>query len=132
MRYTADTGFFIKLSQDDKKAQSIWKEIREGKGRLIIPAPVIAETAKNVMVRGKQGYLAPFYNALESSTKITVVDTTFDLARHAGKLAYSYNISAVDGCVLATAIATGYDTVITTDTYFRRAKKEHKIKLIEL
>lgn len=131
MKYTADTGFLIELSNANPKALDVWKEITKDKGKLIIPAPVIVEAAKRLLQKGKNAELQQMLLAVTASEKFGVCDLTFELAKDAGRLACAYNISAVDGCVLATAIATGFNVVLTTDTAFRRAKKDGKIDLVE-
>lgn len=132
MKYTADTGFFIRLSQGDKRAQEIWKEICEGKGRLLIPAPVLVETTRDALRKGKKEQVELLYNSIKLSSKLFVADLTAELARSAGILAFTYGISSTDGCVLSTAIVSDFKTVLTTDTHFRKAKKEGKIELVEL
>lgn len=131
MKYTADTGFFIKLAQLDQRALKIWQEIIEGKARLIIPAPVIVETTKYALQKGKNNELQKLFDSIGASQKVAVMDLSFDLARKAGALAFAYNLSATDGSVLATAEATGFDKLLTSDTGFRRARKDGKVQIVE-
>ncbi|MBI4450793.1 type II toxin-antitoxin system VapC family toxin [Candidatus Woesearchaeota archaeon] len=132
MKYTADTGFFIRLSESHPKALEIWGSIRDGKGRLIIPAMVLAEMTRLLLMKGQSAALEKMITAIDFSSKCTVCDLTAGLAKDGGTLAQCYGVSAVDGTVLATAIATGHDVVLTSDTLFRRVGKDRKVTAIEL
>lgn len=130
MKYTADTWFFIQLSKGVQKSVEIWKDIKLGKARLIVPTIVIVEVKKRLLGYGISKYSEELIDELEASQKISIVDLTLDIAKEAGKLGYTYNCTTSDAVILATAIETGYINLLTDDKHFLQAEKQGKIKII--
>lgn len=129
MNYTADTWFFLKLiGEENEKARQIWKEITEGKGRLVVPTVVIAELSKKLLNRNFSNELQELMIELERSEKIHIADLTTKTALFAGKLGSSYNMPAFDSVILATAISTGHTNVLADDEHFALAVKNNQIK----
>ena len=131
MRYTADTYFFIKLSESVPKALALWQEIVEGKGRLAIPTVVLVELKNRLLKRNLQKEAEELIRVFEDSSKIVLIPLTTDLAKKAGNLSYTYNMTNFDAVVLATAIETGYKNVLTSDPSFLRASKHGLIHLAQ-
>ena len=129
MRLTADTSFFIRLSESAPKAISIWEDIVEGKNRLVIPTVVIVELKNRFHRKGLHKEADELVSTFEHSTKITILPLTLDLAKKAGKLAFTYSLTPFDSVVLASAIETGYETMLTSDPLFVRPQKEDQIKI---
>lgn len=130
MNYSADTWFFLELSKKNAKAQRIWKEVTEGKGRLVVSTIVVAETIKKFLKRNVKKPLFDFMLGLRTTEKIHVVNVSSTIAQEAGKLGYTFNIPIVDAIILSTAILTGHDKILTKDMHFRSAEKQKKIKII--
>ncbi|MBI2541692.1 PIN domain-containing protein [Candidatus Woesearchaeota archaeon] len=131
MRHTADTYFFIKLSESAPKALALWQEIIEGKGRLVIPTLVLVELKNRLLKRNLQKEADELVSTFEDSGKIILVPLTTDLAKKAGSLSYTYNMTNFDAVVLATAVETGYKNVLTSDPSFIRASKHGLINLTQ-
>ena len=131
MRHTADTYFFIKLSESVPKALALWQEIVEGKGRLAIPTVVLVELKNRLLKRNLQKEAEELIRVFEDSSKIVLIPLTTDLAKKAGNLSYTYNMTNFDAVVLATAIETGYKNVLTSDPSFLRASKHGLIHLAQ-
>ncbi len=131
MRHTADTYFFIKLSESVPKALALWQEIVEGKGRLVIPTVVLVELKNRLLKRNLQKEAEELIRVFEDSSKIVLIPLTTDLAKKAGNLSYTYNMTNFDAVVLATAIETGYKNVLTSDPSFLRASKHGLIHLAQ-
>lgn len=130
MNYTADTWFFLKLiGEENEKARQIWKEITEGKGRLVVPTVVIAELSKKLLNRNFSKELQELMVEFGRSEKIHIADLTAKMALFAGKLGSSYNMPAFDSVVLATAISTGHNTVLADDRHFALAVKSNQIRM---
>lgn len=131
MNYTADTWFFVQLIEEKKeKAKSIWTEIKEGKGRLIVPTVVIVEMSKRLLKKNLGEELNDFLMGLEKSEKIFVVELTSKIAAMAGKLGNSYDLKIADSVILATAIYTDYTNIITDDEHFTMPAKHGKIRVV--
>jgi len=130
MKYTADSWFFIQLSEGNQKAVRIWQEILDGKGRIVIPATVIVEIKRRFLKRNLGHFVEELLDEFYKSTKVFNVDLTVDLASKAGGLGFTYNIPPFDSVVLATAIETGFINVITGDKHFIPAHKEGKINMV--
>jgi len=131
MKYTADSWFFIQLSKGTQKFIEIWKDIKLGKGRLIVPTIVIVEVKKRLLGYGLSKYAEELADELEASQKISIVDLTLDIAKEAGRLGYTYNCTTADAVILATAIDTGYINLLTDDKHhFIQAEKQGKIRII--
>ena len=130
MNYSADTWFFIQLSEDAEKALRIWKEIIEGKGRLVVSSIVIAETVKLLLRKNMKKGLNDFMIAFRTSDKIRVVDVTKLIAEEAGKISYSHNIPITDAIIAVTAVLTNHRNILSKDSDYRRLEKDGKIKRV--
>lgn len=131
MKYTADTYFFIKLSESVPKALALWHELVEGKGKLAIPTVVLVELKNRFLKRNLQKEADELVSTFEDSSKIVLIPLTTDLAKKAGNLSYTYNMTNFDAVVLATAIETGYKNILTSDPSFLRASKHGLIQLTQ-
>jgi len=130
MRYCADTWFFIQLANGHPKALEIWKEIKDGKGRLAVSTVVIAETIKQLLRKNLQKDLESLSNAFGTSEKITVVDVTNEIANEAGKFSYSQDMPIIDGIIQATAISMNYPNILTNDEHYKPAERQKLIKRV--
>jgi len=128
MNYSADTWFFIQLSEGSQKAEEIWKEIIEGKGRLVVSSIVIAETVKVLLRKNLKKRLNDFMIAFRSSDKINVVDVTKLIAEEAGRISYSYNIPITDAIITVTAILTDHCNILSKDSHYDILEKDEKIR----
>lgn len=130
MKYTADTWFFIQLSSGASRARDIWSEITSGKSRLVVPTIVLVELKKRLLRRGLTTYAEELINELEASQKISLVDLTVSLAKEAGTLGNIYTCTTPDAVILATAIMTGFTSVLTDDVHFVAAERQGKINIV--
>ena len=130
MKYCADTWFFIQIAIKHPKALDIWKEITEGKGRLVVSTIVVAETVKQLLMKNKEKELEAFLEAFRSSEKIIVIDVNREIAEKAGRYSFSYKIPTTDGVILATAILTEHTNILSEDVHYRVAEKQKKIKRV--
>lgn len=130
MRYCADTWFFLQLSNNHPKALEIWKEIKEGKGRLAVSTVVIAETVKHLLRKNLKRDLESLSHAFNTSEKITIVDVTKKIAEEGGKFSYSQDMPVIDGIIQATAISMDYTNILSDDEHYKIAEKRKLIKRI--
>lgn len=132
MNYTADTSFFMKLSEGSEKAVTIWKDIRYGKSRLAIPTAVIVELKKGYMKRNLQREADEIINELEISPRVTLVPLTTDRAKRAADMGYAYNLTSMDAIVAATAVDTSFTALLTSDAVFLRLNKDKKLDVVNV
>ncbi len=130
MRYTADSWFFVKISEKNPKALNLWEEITTGKGRLVVPTVVIAEIEKRFLKRNLNQLFEEFLSQMENSEKIFIVGLTLEIAKEAGKLGNTYNLSTIDSIILATAKLTEFTELISDDEHFILAEKNNLIKRV--
>ena len=130
MKYCADTWFFIQLAEQHPKAIDIWKEIKEGKGRLVVSTVVIAETVKQLLRKNLSKDIDLLSQAFKTSEKVRVIDVTKEIAEDGGRYAYSQNMSTIDGIIQATAIKTDYRDILSNDEHYKQAEKRKSIKRI--
>ena len=130
MKYTADSWFFIQLSKRSEQAAKIWHEIKTGKGRLVVPTIVLVEVKKRLLSFGLNKFADELIDEMEASHKISIIDLTIDIAKEAGRFGNTYNCTTPDAVILATAIETGYTSLITNDEHFIPPEKQGKIKII--
>src|SRR3989338_3432602 len=130
MKYTADSWFFIQLSKRSEHAAKIWHELKAGKGRLVVPTIVIVEVKKRLLSYGLNKFADELMDEMEASNKISIIDLTVDIAKEAGRLGNTYNCTTPDAVILATALETGYTSLITNDEHFLSPEKQGKIKII--
>ena len=131
MMYTADTSFFIRLSEELPKAVAVWHEVVEGKSRLAVPTIVLVELKNRMLKRDMQKEAEELITTFEESSKITLVPLTADLAKKAGSLSYTYNMTNFDSVILATAVETEYKNVLSSDPSFVNATKQGLIHLMQ-
>ena len=131
MMYTADTSFFIRLSEELPKAVAVWHEVVEGKSRLAVPTIVLVELKNRMLKRDMQKEAEELINTFEESSKITLVPLTAELAKKAGSLSYTYNMTNFDSVILATAVETEYKNVLSSDPSFVKATKQGLIHLMQ-
>ena len=108
----------------------IWNEIKEGKGRLIVPSIVIAEIVRLFLKNNRNKELDSFLGGINNTDKIRIIGLTKDIAELAGRLSYSYNMPMSDSVILSTAILIDHNNIITDDPHFKLAEKQNKIKRI--
>ena len=131
MMYTADTSFFIRLSEELPKAVAVWDDIVEGKSRLAIPTVVLVELKNRLLKRNLQKEAEELISSFEESSRITLIPLTTELAKRAGGLSYTYNMTNFDSVILATAVETEYKNVLTSDPSFLKASKQGLIHLTQ-
>ncbi len=130
MNYSADTWFFLQLANKHPKAIAIWKEIIEGKGRLLVSTVVIAETVKRFFMKNLKKELEGLLINLKNSEKVLVAEVTAEIANDAGKYAYSYDMTIVDGIILSTALKMNYKNIISIDEHYKHAEKQELVKRV--
>ncbi|MBI2543199.1 MAG: PIN domain-containing protein [Candidatus Aenigmarchaeota archaeon] len=130
MNYSADTWFFLQLVNKHSKAIAIWKEIIEDKSRLLVSTVVIAETVKRFLMKNLKKELEDLLVNLKNSEKILIAEVTTEIANDAGKYAYSYGMTVVDGIILSTALKMDYKNIISIDEHFEQAEKQKLMKRI--
>ena len=132
MKQTADTSFFIRVSEGITKAIEIWGDITDGKSRLVIPTVVLVELKNRFLKLGLSEKIEKLLATFEHSGRITLAPLTTDLAKKAGSLSYTYNMTNFDAVILATAIETEHKSVLTSDPFFLKPAKDGLIDVIKL
>ena len=130
MNYCADTWFFLQIANQHPKAIAVWKEVKEGKGRLVVSTIVIAETIKQLLRKNLNKYIDPLSEAFGTSDKIILIDVTKEIAEDAGRYAYGQDMPTVDGVILSTAIKTDHTNVLSNDEHYKTAEKQKLVKRI--
>jgi predicted nucleic acid-binding protein len=129
MKFTADSWFFIQLNNRVEKAMKIWREVKEGKSKLVVPTVVLVEITK-FLKSNQSRDVNELISALNRSDKIIISELTPEIAILAGKFGNSYNIPVIDSIILATAVITEFNNLLSADNHFLRAEQEGKIKRI--
>ncbi len=132
MNCTADTSFFMRLSEGSEKAARLWEDITQGKSRLIVPTAVLVELKKQYAKKGMQKEADELISAFERSSRITILPLTTELAKKAGNISYTYNLTNFDAVIITTAIETGFVAIPTSDPLFLRAQKDEKITVVPM
>jgi len=70
VKYCTDTWFFLQIANQHPKAIDIWKEIKEGKCRLVVSTVVIAETIKQLLRKNLNKHIDSLSEAFRTSNKI--------------------------------------------------------------
>ena len=130
MKYCADTWFFLQIANQHPKAVDVWKEIKEGKGRIVVSTVVIAETIKQLLRKNLNKHIGSLSEAFRTSDKITVIDVTKEIAEDGGRYAYGQDMPTVDGIILSTAIKTDHRNVLSNDEHYKTAEKQKLVKRI--
>lgn len=130
LKYCVDTWFFLQLANQHPKAINVWKEVKEGKGRLVVSTVVIAETVKHLLRKNLNKYLDSLSEAFRTSDKITIIDVTKEIAEDGGKYSFGQNIPTIDGIILSTAIKTEHRNILSDDTHYKTAEKQKLVKRI--
>ncbi len=130
MNYSVDTWFFLQLANKHPKAITIWKEIIEGKGRLLVSTVVIAETVKRFLMKNLKKESEELLVNLKNSEKVLIAEVTTEIANDAGKYAYSYDMTTADGIILSTALKMDYKNIISIDEHYEPAERQKLIKRI--
>jgi predicted nucleic acid-binding protein len=119
-----DSGALIAAEKDPRIEATIRKWLREG-ARMLIPAPVIAET-----IRGS-GNDAPANRLIKAVNQ--VAPTTEPIARDAGtRLGTRRAAATIDALIVSTAEAHGVTDILTSDPIDIRNLAGNHINIIAL
>ncbi|MBI2133984.1 PIN domain-containing protein [Candidatus Woesearchaeota archaeon] len=118
------------MNLNQEHAEKIWLDVTEGKSRLVVPTIIITELTKAFLRKNLGRELQEFLSSIEKSQKISIVDLTPSIASQAGKFSNTFNMPTVDSVILATAISTEYDNILTNDPHFNLPARQNKIKMI--
>jgi predicted nucleic acid-binding protein len=111
-----DTGFwYARIDRADQHHREVARQqVRE---QIIVPIPVITETAHLVRTRSGPEALARFAESLATSSLIFETPTSSDYLRSAEILRKynDQNIDFVDACIVAMAERLNITTILTVD-----------------
>ncbi len=123
MRFCADTWFLLKICEKDKKALEIIRNLRHKEDILIIPYITLAELYKKLSQVGVSMIkIDEFIDSLEASEKIEFIAIDREIARRAAKISLSFPAPLIDSVILAIAMLTNCNVIITKDAHFKKAK----------
>jgi predicted nucleic acid-binding protein len=130
MRYCADAWFILKAFENDPRGIGIIHEARLGKAEIVVPMSTFAESTKKLMQQGVSAEaIELFFQGIESTEDIVLVNLEKNIAQEAAKIALSYNLSMLDAFVAATARIMGCAYVLTKDTDFKLLVKKKYMKI---
>ena len=130
MKFCTDTGFILAVFDNDVTSLSYIQEAKTGKTKLIIPIIVLAEATKKLMQRGvAKEIIEEFWDTIESSNKISLINIDRIIANEAAKLSLSYSLALIDALVAATAKLTDCSTIFTSDSDYKLLVKKGYIKV---
>ncbi len=120
----------LELSESKAKALQIFKDAKEGKSHIIVPAVVIAETMKQLLHRGKKrAGVELFFDSIEQSEKIRIISVDKAIAMEGAVISLSYGVPLVDSLVAATAHIHQCDMLLAKDAHYTPFVKKKYIKL---
>ncbi len=130
MNYCADSWFLLELIHGALKANAIFREVKERKSRIVIPAVAIAETTKLLLHRGKtRSDVVSFFTSLDQSDKISIVSLDKNLAIAAGAISISYGVPLIDSIVATTAHTHQCEILLAKDSHYAPLIKKKYVKL---
>lgn len=129
--HCADTWFLLLLAEREEKASRIFREVIEGKDYLIIPAVVIAEFVKELLMRGKKlKEIEEFVDELERVKKMSVIQISKELAINSGSISLTFNMPMIDSIIASTARNLSCDSILSDDDHYEKFCKQNEIKLM--
>lgn len=130
MRYCADTWFILAVQNEDGQSVQLLKEIKTGKGQLIIPIVVFAEATKKLLQKGVAEIdISLFWEGVERSDKVILVEAGRSIAEEAAKVSLSYGLSLMDSFVAATHKLHESDILLSADTDYNPLVKKKYLKV---
>ncbi|GEM_PF-1262931 len=130
MKYCADTWFILGLFHEEAKNIAILNDVKEGKDYLIIPMVVYAEATKKLLQRGvSHDIIDLFWQGVEQSDKIQLVELNKQIAQEAARISLSYHVPMVDSFVATTAKITDCDILLASDSDYDILKKKKYLKV---
>lgn len=130
MKYCADTWFILKAFENDVIGKNIIEEARLGKTQIIIPISTFAESTKKLMQQGVSFQaIELFFQGIESTEEIIIVNLDKTIAQEAAKISLSNDLAMLDAFVAATAKIIGCEYVLTKDSDFKHLIKKRYIKV---
>jgi len=111
-----DTGFwYARIDRSDQHYTEVARQ--QIRAQIIIPIPVITETAHLVRTRCGSEELARFSESLATSSLVFEMPTASDYLRSAEVLRKynDQNIDFVDACIVAMAERLNITTILTVD-----------------
>lgn len=130
MKYCADTWFIIEAFDKSVEAINIIQEVRTGKGRIVIPIIVLAESTKKLMQKGVPSKLiTQFFDGVEASDKVELITVDRTIAVESAHLSLSFNLPLIDSLVAATSKLTGCDVLLSGDEHYRLLVKKKYLRV---
>ena len=112
MKVGLDSGFFVKLIQEDPKADSIFSEIVEGKVKAVVSTVTLHEVERLAL---KGAIQRDLWDKLLASLKVFVdiVPLDEELALISARISHGTGLPTADAVVYATCLDC--DVLYTTD-----------------
>ncbi len=127
IRKGADTGFFIRLKEDDSRAQVTWNEVRSGQTQLVVPVVTVTELLVWFYRHGVAQEGRDFIQTLQGLPNGVLVPISVEIATRAAGYRHGLGLATVDSLVLATSVVEPCSELITTDTDFKIVAKQNII-----
>lgn len=129
-----DTGFFIRLFENNKQAVNVWDSIISDENIAIVSSLTLFELdrlfLRTTIEREKTLELI---NNLQDACDIYWIDNLEVLIK-ASKISHSCSIPTVDAIILACFVLSGAKQIYTTDSHLLRyvKKRTEKIEIVKI
>jgi predicted nucleic acid-binding protein len=121
-RIGLDTGFFLKIMEENETALKIWEEIIKGNIQSFVSVLVIFELKRLFHKREKIRLWDDFYDAIKSTSIITSL--TEEVALSAASLSHGTGLPAVDSLIYTSYLKQNISKFYTTDSDFEVISRE--------
>jgi predicted nucleic acid-binding protein len=112
----ADTGFFIKRSEQNPRALQLWQELRAGQHTLVVSTVSINELLAYFLRRGMNREADEWYHILTQHSEIRLVPLSAEVAAQSARYRLVLLLSTVDSMILTTCVIQQCDLLKTTDS----------------
>ncbi|MBI4531978.1 MAG: type II toxin-antitoxin system VapC family toxin [Candidatus Latescibacteria bacterium] len=127
-----DTGFFLRLKEDDPVCTALWAEIKAGQEQAIIPVITLHEILVIYYQRGQADIGRELIAQWKMISSISTPPITAAIAERAAGLRHGLGMHTSDSLILSTCLTVGCRRLYTGDSGFDNAHKQGIIEVIQL
>jgi predicted nucleic acid-binding protein len=126
-----DTGYFVRLLEENETAVKVWKDLIEGNINAVV-SPLTFFELKRLGLKGEINnmLLEPLFEAIEGICHIVWLKD-IGIFTSSASISHGTGIPTVDSIILESFLIMNVKKIYTTDSHFKAYKKK-SISIIEL
>jgi len=129
MKIATDTGFFLRYLEGNEVAETIWYELLAEQHTMLIPTIVLNEIFTHFFQRGVGDVAQSLLDLPTNTSGFEFIPLSADIATLSARYRVGMRLSTIDSIILSSALSTGCDLLVTSDSDLDQASVKNLIKV---